>query len=79
MLARPEKTRVEGREMEEVRVRAIIKGRSVPRSPREPESSERGEKRRVERLWEVILRREVLNEDMVGIKLGGSFDVWRGV
>lgn len=59
MLARPENTRVDGREMEDVRVRAIIKGRRVPRSPREPESSARGAERRVERLWRVIRRRWV--------------------
>jgi hypothetical protein len=46
MLARPEKTNVEGREMELVSVRAIIRGRRVPRSPKDPESSAKGEERR---------------------------------
>ena len=41
---------VEGREMLLLRVRAMRIGRRVPRSPREPEISERGERRRVERL-----------------------------
>jgi len=51
MLARPEMNRVEGREMEEVRVRAMRRGRRVPMSPREPEISVRGVVRMVERLW----------------------------
>jgi hypothetical protein len=50
-LHRPVKTRVEDREMEFWRERAIVMGRRVPRSPREPESSARGEERRVEIFW----------------------------
>jgi len=42
MLARPVKTRVEGRETDRVRVKASRRGRRVPRSPREPESSASG-------------------------------------
>jgi hypothetical protein len=49
--ARPVKRSVEGNEMEPVRVRATIRGRRVPRSPREPESSGRGCERRVWTLW----------------------------
>lgn len=63
MLARPEKTRVLGKEMECVMVRAIINGRSVPRSPREPESSERGDVRRVLTLCLVTRRRLVRMEE----------------
>ena len=33
-------------------------GRRVPRSPKEPEISEMGERRRVERLWWWLRRRE---------------------
>ncbi len=54
--------RVEGREMLLLRVRAIRMGRRVPRSPREPEISERGERRRVERLWWWVWRRERVRE-----------------
>lgn len=50
MLARPVKTRVEGRDMEPCRARAIIRGRRVPRSPRAPDNSEKGEDLRVLRL-----------------------------
>ena len=47
MLARPEKTRVAGSDMAPALARAIRRGRRVPRSPREPEISERGDVRRV--------------------------------
>jgi len=40
MLVRPVKTSVVEREMEFVRVKAMRSGSSVPRSPREPETSE---------------------------------------
>lgn len=60
ILARPEKTRVEEREMEEERVRAIVRGRRVPRSPKEPEISEKGEERRVVRLWWRVWRRALM-------------------
>lgn len=60
MFARPENTRVEEREMLLLRVRAMRMGRRVPRSPKEPEISERGERRRVERLcWWVRIRERV--------------------
>jgi len=57
ILAAPVNRRVEGREIEFWIVRAVIKGRRVPRSPREPESSARGWVRRVRRLWRVVWRR----------------------
>ena len=41
-----------------LRVRAMRMGRRVPRSPKEPEISERGERRKVERLWWWVWRRE---------------------
>ena len=41
-----------------LRVSAMRMGRRVPRSPKEPEISERGERRRVERLWRWVWRRE---------------------
>lgn len=50
MFARPVNTRVLGRDTEWVRVRAMRRGRSVPRSPRDPESSESGWERIVWRL-----------------------------
>ena len=49
MFARPEKMRVEEREMVFETVRAMRMGRRVPRSPKEPEISERG--------WWVKVRR----------------------
>jgi hypothetical protein len=42
MFVAPVNRRVEGRDIEFVRTRAVISGRSVPRSPSEPESSARG-------------------------------------
>lgn len=36
IFARPENTRVVGRDIDLVNVKAIIKGRSVPRSPKDP-------------------------------------------
>lgn len=59
MLARPEMTRVEERETEDVRVKAMRRGRSVPRSPREPEISRRGEEVKVWRLWLWVERTEI--------------------
>jgi hypothetical protein len=44
---RPEKTRVVEREIELLIAKAIIKGRRVPRSPREPEISAKGDALRV--------------------------------
>lgn len=41
MLAKPVKTRVEGRLMDDCRARAIMSGRRVPRSPRAPDISAR--------------------------------------
>ena len=54
--------RVEEREMLLFRVRAMRMGRRVPRSPKEPEISERGEQRKVERLWWWVWRRERVRE-----------------
>jgi hypothetical protein len=42
MFAAPVKRRVEGSEMEFVRTSVVMSGRSVPRSPSEPDSSARG-------------------------------------
>ena len=42
MLAPPVKRRVEGREIDSVRARAVIRGRRVPKSPREPDISAKG-------------------------------------
>lgn len=42
ILAAPVKSRVDGSEIEFVSTRAVMSGRSVPRSPREPESSASG-------------------------------------
>ena len=58
IFARPENTRVEDREMLLLRLSAMSMGRRVPRSPKEPEISESGERRRVETLWWWIPRRE---------------------
>ena len=41
-----------------LRLSAMRMGRRVPRSPKEPEISESGERRKVERLWWWIRRRE---------------------
>ena len=81
-MVRPEKIRVEGREMEDCRVRGSRRGSSVPRSPREPESSERGWLRRVRRLWVWIWRRWV-RRGMVVVVGGGEGwvlgrRIWRG-
>lgn len=46
----PETTRVAGREMVPWRESARVRGRKVPRSPRAPEISERGEVKRTWRL-----------------------------
>jgi hypothetical protein len=46
----PEKTRVVPKEIELLTARAIIKGRRVPRSPKEPEISAKGDRRKVETL-----------------------------
>lgn len=61
MLARPVKTRVEGREMECVSVRDMRRGKRVPKSPRDPEISERGWERRARALWVWIWRMCVRN------------------
>ena len=51
MFHRPEKTRVVDNEMELLMAKAIMRGSSVPRSPREPEISERGDLRSVDTLF----------------------------
>lgn len=59
MLARPEKTSVLARSIEPPMLRAIINGRRVPRSPKEPDSSAKGASRRVLRLcFATACRRE---------------------
>lgn len=45
-----------------LRVSAMRMGRRVPRSPKEPDISERGERRMVERLWRWVWRRERVRE-----------------
>lgn len=62
MLKNPEVTRVAGRSMAFWRARARVSGRKVPRSPRAPDSSERGERRRVSRLWRRVEGREPRGE-----------------
>jgi hypothetical protein len=47
----PEKTRVVEREIESWIASAIINGRRVPKSPRDPEISARGDLRNVARLF----------------------------
>jgi hypothetical protein len=49
---RPEKTSVEDNEMELLIARVIMRGRRVPKSPNDPEISERGDFRKVEALFE---------------------------
>lgn len=50
MFHKPENTKVVERDIELFTARAIIRGRSVPRSPREPDISVKGEFRSVETL-----------------------------
>ena len=50
MFHKPENTRVVDSDMELLTAKAIIRGRRVPRSPNDPDTSERGERRRVETL-----------------------------
>jgi len=70
MLARPEKTRVAGTETARWRARAMKMGRRVPRSPKAPEISARGDVRKVCTLWwKLRLRREGREERI----LGGAF------
>lgn len=51
MFHTPEKTKVVESEIELLTARAIMSGRRVPRSPRDPEISERGEFRKAATLW----------------------------
>jgi hypothetical protein len=51
MFQRPEKTRVVDRDIELLTASAIIRGSRVPKSPNEPEISERGELRKVATLF----------------------------
>jgi hypothetical protein len=50
MFHRPENTRVVESDIELLTARAIMSGRRVPRSPREPEISAKGDLRKVETL-----------------------------
>jgi hypothetical protein len=50
IFVKPEKTNVLDREMELFKVKASMRGSRVPRSPIEPESSDKGDARKVERL-----------------------------
>lgn len=50
MFHSPEKTKVVESDIELLTARVIIRGRSVPRSPNEPEISARGDLRNVETL-----------------------------
>ena len=69
MFARPENTRVDVRLIEPVSVNAIINGKSVPRSPNEPDSSARGCLRSVCRLYALLRRRWVkASEDIMAAK-----------
>ena len=51
MFHKPENTRVVDSDMELLTARAIMSGSSVPRSPREPDISDRGDLRNVETLF----------------------------
>lgn len=70
---RPEKTRVVERDIELLTANAIISGRRVPRSPREPEISVRGEFRNVLTLlaWRFRILVRVAVKAMVGQKSSG--------
>jgi hypothetical protein len=57
MFHSPENTSVVERDIESWRVSAIIKGRRVPRSPRDPEISAKGVLRNVDTLFEWIRRK----------------------
>lgn len=70
MFARPEKTSVLARSIELLTLKAIIRGSSVPRSPRLPESSERGAWRRVEKLCFAIACRCERN-----VMVGGVWEI----
>lgn len=63
MFHSPEKTRVLERDMEFWTARAIINGRSVPRSPRAPEISANGDLLRVAQL--LALKRPMSTRPMV--------------
>ncbi len=52
MFHSPEKTRVVESDIESWRASAIIKGRRVPRSPRDPEISAQGDLRNVDTLFD---------------------------
>jgi hypothetical protein len=59
MFHKPENTSVVESDIESLTARAIMSGRSVPRSPREPDISDRGNFRKVETLlvwsWRIML------------------------
>lgn len=59
MFHSPEKTSVEDSDMELLIASAIINGRSVPRSPSDPEISERSDLRNAEKLVACFCRRLV--------------------
>jgi hypothetical protein len=68
MFHSPENTSVVERDIESWRASAIIKGRRVPRSPRDPEISAKGDLRSVDTLFEWI-RRKSQAAIMVQVKL----------
>ena len=51
MFHKPENTKVVDNDIELLTARAIMSGSSVPRSPREPDISDRGDLRNVETLF----------------------------
>lgn len=57
IFAAPVNSSVEGRDIEFVRTKAVMSGRRVPRSPREPDSSGKGASLRVNKLCLLIRRR----------------------
>lgn len=70
MLKRPEKIRVAGRSIEPCSARAIMSGRSVPRSPRAPEISAAGDCRSARRLYRLRRASSEMNGSPMVIYLG---------
>ena len=65
MFHRPENTRVVESEMELLMARAIMRGSRVPRSPKDPDISERGDFRKVAAL--LLLRYLIVEKDITCI------------